>query len=517
MTFVSNKTRAYGSRHNYDIIDEVNGRQINNLTQWATDNGFQFSSHFDIINTNPKTNDYGVQFNGVKIDQKDENSMRNDCILSVPKSFVLDSQQIYQQWSNTEIDIGSSKLSKLELIQPALDFISKNGEGAFDQYLNHFILIVQLYQEIKLQSDSKYYTWIQSLPQTNHDFQTGVNMDDVEMECLPPFALALANHEKQKLNTFYDAFKMVPKSFFHLSSNEMQCLKQNAMNNNDDSFEDIKKDSFHWIFNIVHTRCWSYENTDPSNTENSNDRQGDNSNNSRSTPIIVPLGDMFNHREPPNVFVQDISSSEYIDFIYSNKHELEFNVNNSNNGLYLSYGMTNPHRFLIIFGFCDTSMPEIFSQLIFTNPSDEMIQLGCNDRSAMVYRSSDGGIPNSIWYCVLYTLLAQVPELQTTFFNAFMNNDKNTLKSIHQKYLLETAMTLRPHVVKNCNELNDLLLNIASIIQNIDSSGECIDEVHPRLLMIREHNKFLYDIFDKVRIRLDKIIESEVKERREKQ
>jgi hypothetical protein len=557
-----------------------NKRDMNSLTQWASDNAFQFSPSIKLANSGSNDeSDYGVTFNKKKINSKNKtNKDESMTILSVPKSFVFDSREIYNQWTKKDNENQSQK-TKQQLIQPSINYITQNGN--FNQYTNHFILIIKLYEEYKKQSNSKWYNWIQSLPQHNNDFNTGVNMDDIEISCLPPFALALAHHEKEKLKEFYHAFQMIPDAFFDdnndgvvsthnnedkddITTNDNNNRKVNKNTNkktiqfNDDANpfnayninivdgssvrrssqtrkkkgiivkknRSNEKELFQWIFNIVHTRCWSYEDAihPEDGNENDNENKSENNVEGGSRPIIVPLGDMFNHREPANVFVQDSSVSDVVEFVYSNHEENEFksrtnnNSINNDNGLYLSYGLTNPHRFLVIFGFCDTTMPEIFSQLIFSNPSKEMINLGCNDRSEMVYRTDGGGgISNSIWDCIIYTLLNQVPNEQKIFYEAYLKKDRMTLAQFHQKYLLEAVLTLRPHVMNSVGEERELLGRIDGIVGEVRSNGQDPYKIHPRLMMIRQHNQFLCDVFDSVRQRLDGMAEAEVKRRREAQ
>jgi hypothetical protein len=565
-------TRGNQMRRNTRGNLKYDNRNVDSLTAWASYNNFQLSPSVSLVKTDSNTNDYGLTFNnrrgsvsgsstsisttpdysvgtgstnaatgsGTSVANyrvREEDPM---LLLSVPKSFVFDSNQIYQEWMQQK--------GKYQLIQPALQSIRQNGK--FSQYVNHFILIVKLYEEYKLGEQSKWYTWMKSLPPRNSDFQTGVNMDDIEISCLPPFAKALAFHEKEKLRVFYQAFQSIRKDalFSYNNNNNMRnqvdsgnlnrldipfinnmvgndsnrqqqqgpTNYRNRMNTNtsyDQGYNMSEDELFQWLFNVVHTRCWSYE-SDNDEHENVNPRSQGN-NKSIPTPIIVPLGDMFNHREPANVFVQDSATSDYVDFVYSNEKEVEYNLRNRNGGLYLSYGLTNPHRFLVIFGFCDTSMPEVFSQLIFTNPSKEMISLGCNDRSNMVYRSQDGGIPNTIWDCIMYTLLEQVPQEQAAFYQAYRNRDVPTQRYYHEKYLLEAAMTLRPHVMNTVSEHRELLGKIDGIVQQIEANGQRVQDVHPRLMMIKKHNEFLCGVFDKVRARLDNISQIEVKKRTE--
>ena len=101
-----------------------------------------------------------------------------------------------------------------------------------------------------------------------------------------------------------------------------------------------------WLFNSVFTRCWTYP-----DEINENERCD-----------IVPLGDMFNHA-PQNMEI-DYDDDGNVNF--SLRHDLP-----ANTPLQLSYGLaTNPYRLLVIFGFVDESQPELFCQIIASDPSD---------------------------------------------------------------------------------------------------------------------------------------------------
>jgi len=141
-------------------------------------------------------------------------------------------------------------------------------------------------------------------------------------------------------------------------------------------------------------------------------------------------------------------------------------------------------------------MPEVFSQLLFNNPTAELIKLGCNDRSKMVYRTTDGGISTAVWDCILFTLLAQVPEEQKKFYAAHLSGNGEEKQQFHQKYALEESLTLRNHVEATANEFKDL-------VTKIDAMSEEEQATHPRLPMIRRHNHFLYRKFDVVKQRID--------------
>merc|ERR1711935_895277 len=87
--------------------------------------------------------------------------------------------------------------------------------------------------------------------------------------------------------------------------------------------EEAFKNLFLWAFNVVNTRCWRFENDIKYKDQETKICNTD----------IVPIGDMFNHREPPNVAVFESddngdnteknkkttssSSSPTVEFIYN--------------------------------------------------------------------------------------------------------------------------------------------------------------------------------------------------------
>ena len=415
-------------------------RDISSLDQWAAESKVKVSPSATLaLNCG---DDYGITLN--------KSSEQYETILSVPKDLVLDSEYIRREW--------------FEYLEPSLDYIQSSGLN--DSALN-FVLMVKIIYEHGLGEDSRWHSWIKSLPKT---FDTGGYMDELEIGCLPPFALALANFSAQQLETFRNAYAM---------------LKGTPIYNDgvDDEFS-------LWAFNVVMTRCWRY-------AQDSDDVD-------MVRPIVVPFGDMFNHKEPPNVMVKDSDAFDSVEFVLAEDMEV---TDGKDCNLYLSYGLTNPHRFLIIFGFCDETMPEVFSQLLFSNPTPTLVNLGCNDRSKMVYRTSDGSISTTVWDCILYTLLAQVPDEQDEFYTAHIEENMQEKQKFHQKYALEESLTLRNHVEGTANEFKDL-------VTKIDAMDEEERASHPRLAMIRRHNHFLYRTFDKAKQRIDQRAQAEVQRRR---
>jgi len=417
-------------------------RDISSLGQWAEASKIKISPSASV------TSDSGENY-GITLDKSTE---KYETILSIPKELVLDSEHIRKEW--------------FEHLKPALDNIKSFG---LDESTLNFILLVKIIYEQNLGEQSVWCEWIESLPQS---FDTGVYMDEVESDCLPPFALALKNFQVQQLEIFEDSFELLKGTPIYVDG--------------------VTGDLIKWAFNVVMTRCWRYEQ--------------DSDDDDIVRPIAVPFGDMFNHREPPNVMVKDADSFDAVEFVLSEDIEVP---EGEERGLYLSYGLTNPHRFLIVFGFCDETMPEVFSQLLFSKPTPELINLGCEDRSRIVYRTADGGVSTSVWDCILYTLLAQVPEEQIEFYTAHIEQNLEKKMTFHKKYALEEALTLRNHVEGTAKEFKDL-------VTKIDAMDEAERTSHPRLAMIRRHNHFLYRTFDKVRQRIDQRAQAEVQRRNKK-
>lgn len=466
-----------------DEDEDDDTRDVSTLEKWAADNNIQVSPSITITSSHDATTDatstaadddediaiadidYGITLN--------KSSKKYESILTVPKHLVLDSERIRREW--------------FIYLEESLDYI--RDAGLNDSGLN-FVLFVKILVEYTMGEESIFYPWITSLPKT---YSTGVCMDDLEKSCLPPFALAIANFEQQQYEIFCNALNLM-----------IQDGDEDDEDGDENVFpflraQDINDDLCLWAFNVITTRCWRYAQDD-----NDNDIV---------RPIAVPFGDMFNHREPPNVMVKDSDSFDSVEFILSE----DVNVDNNNDGtgtgtgLYLSYGLTNPHRFLCVFGFVDESMPEVFSQLLFNNPTPELILLGCNDRSKMVYRTADGGVSVAVWDCVLHTLLAQVPEEQDEFYTAHLEGNGAVKSHFHQKYALEESLTLRNHVEGTAKEYKTLIDKIDAMASN----GAY--DYHKHLKMIRRHNEFLYEIWMKVLDRIKHRAMTETRRRKEEE
>jgi hypothetical protein len=415
--------------------EEIKERDMEALKGWANDNGVS-SVDSDVISlSNPEGDCWGFSV--------PRDSLQGTTILKVPASIVINSQQIQDD------------LALHHDLSPAIEYLESKK---VHMQIPQFFLFLKLLMEYTKGSDSAWHSWIQSLPRV---YNTAVCMDEVELECLLPFAWALASVERLHLDVFQQALTMLPKTL---------AIDPDIIQN---------QDLTTWVFNSVFTRCWRYP-----DEVNDNERCD-----------IVPLGDMFNHAQQNMEIDYDGDGN----VIFSVRHDLP-----ANSPLYLSYGLaTIPYRLLVIFGFVDESQPEIFCQIIASDPSDKLVELGY-DTKKMVFRTQDGAISSAVWDVVLYLILAQVPQLQEAFYQAQVNGDKQRKATMHAKFQLEASMFLRNHVQKCLQEIDAALEKIKS-----EYSSE-----HPRLGLIRQHTEFMQRTFQKVQQNLDHTIQSEMEQRR---
>ena len=420
-------------------------RDLNPLIDWANENQVQ-----GIGETITFQEDTGGGF-GVTLPQPLE---KGATLLKVPSSLLFNSEQLRNDWN----------------LKDAETFLQDKKIGG---QIPQFYLYVKLLQEHDKREQSKWFAWLQSLPR---DFSTAVSMDEVELECLPPFAWALASVERLHLDLFRQALEKVPKE-----------ILDPALRQEDDDLTE-------WIFNCVFTRCWSY----PDDDDHEEAEFSKHTTEKMDRCDLVPLGDMFNH-----------NANQTIDIQYTPNGEAHFLTRYNaepDTPLHLSYGkVTNPHRLLVIFGFVDTSIPEIFCQILVNEPSDELVKIGYST-DKMVFRTHDGAIATAVWDVILYSILKQVPEQQKLFYQACM--DQTDLRSqFHAKYLLETAITIRNYVSQSLNEVQELLSGKVA-------AAEQDGRDHPRLGLIKWHNEFMSEVFQKVQNGLDDTIREELANRK---
>jgi len=438
-------TNGLASPHDTPPRFEQRG-DLSTLKDWAKESGVSFAD--------------GVGFSQSKNNMEDDWSIglknplllsmkKGTIVLSVPKDFVLSSSKIF-------IEMGGDTA-----LGNAMEILK---EGNYSNHKGEFLLFLKILKEREKREASKWSTWINCLPKK---FSTGVCFDTVELDCLPSFSRALADYEIMKFQAFGDCATLLKETWQEKSSytqDECQLL-------------------YKWAYNVVNTRCWKFSDELDAGTSE-----------------IVPIGDLFNHKKPANVAVDNLPSSHTIDFV------LQEGLSGTTE-LSLSYGLTNPHRFLTIFGFVDESMPEIFCQVVFPGATSEHKALGCDDRSKMVYNTVDGAISDTIWDSVLYLLLASKPDEQRSLYRAHLAEDLTTKKALRYKYALETSLTLKNHV-------DGTLAELRSHNADINAAKEDGSD-HLHLELIEKQNFFLQDVFGKVNAILDTMVQEETRRRRQ--
>lgn len=361
-------------------------------------------------------------------------------LLNVPTSVVLTSANLPE---NIEEDS----------LKDAAFILESSGVS---QYLSEFRLMLRVLAEIATGQSSSWQPWIASLPSS---FTTSLFLDDFEKTQLSPYALALVEFQETQFDAFRRAIGVVAKSSPLLSP----------------IFEDGQGDDLvKWAFTVVFTRSWRTQAGDEAN--------------------IVPVGDMFNHREEANVEVVEIPGSDNISFVLTDDAEAQSEI-------HLCYGAHSPSNFLAVFGFVDESMTTVPSHLEIPNANDnpKLVRLGCTERRKMVYRR-DGHISDCVMDCVLFATLASQQEEQEKFYNATVEGDDSTKAAIHSKYALEVSLALRAHV----DQVLDTFPDSAGVdVSSLDISS------HKILPILLRYNVIMRETYQRVRDRLEEKVQDE--------
>lgn len=315
---------------------------------------------------------------------------------------------------------------KAQIIRDAMDpdvlarVVQTMEKNHLTEHIDAFLLFIRLLEDFQ-DSDSQHKIWFDNLPTS---YTSGLSLKSSEKACLPVFARALAKQEQTKYQIFCTAAN-VPQT-----------------------------DHTRRMYNTVFSRCWK--------VENSTD--------------LVPIGDMFNHGYPANVFVEPNERS--IDFFYKGGDDTTLSLNYGN--------PSNPHRFLMVFGFVDPNMVELWSHLVFPNPDERHMALGCDDA---VFRT-DGAVSNAVYDSILYALLQSQPDLQSVLYEAHIKDDKQTKSQLHDAFAQPVEEILFNHVNGQLNELRRLR-------ERID-----VQDSTDNLKLIQSHNELLTKVFKNVKARL---------------
>ncbi|VEU36590.1 unnamed protein product [Pseudo-nitzschia multistriata] len=406
-------------------------RDIKALESWAQGQGVSKGNGFVLSENN--IGDWSVSVTDA--------GRSGELVLQIPSSLVLSSAVIREE---KEIFDNSSA---------AIEFLKSNK---LDSQVDQFLLWLKVLREYEKGEESKFHPWLSSLPRT---FSNAICMDEVELDCLAPFAWSLAKIEILHKDKFIEALQLTKGIVSQETKENYNLLR--------------------WAFNVVFSRCWGQDG------DEDEDRLD-----------IVPMGDMFNHAHPANVFI-DYDEDRNCNIIL--KEDVK-----PGDALNLSYGFPfNPYRFLVVFGFVDESLETIYSQLLSAKPSKRHVDMGY-DVSKMTFNVTDGSFTEEVWDFVLYSLLEQVPTIQDAYYEAHISGNQDGKDSIRRKYYLETCIMLKKHV-------DNTLLEMEDLIKKIDEHN--MDE-HEILPMIRRNNVFVARVFSKVKYNVDNMIQEELMARK---
>jgi hypothetical protein len=381
------------------------------MAKWASENDIRM--HDSLQFQQYDVNDWGLLLK--------EPVSRGTTLLQVPRQLVLDADCL-----QTDLDQANKLVKAVEQL------------GDFAIHKDMFLIFLKLLQcscDKEGDASKKWAPWIQALPQT---FPT-LEFSKEEKECLPFYARYAADYQEKK----FQAFCQGAKEFF-----------------GDDDDASLDEDTLKRAFCSVSSRCWKTVPLDDSTAPNTE---------------LVPVGDMFNTRDPPNVAILHDSDSDNVSFVYLGDED------ENNKNLYITYGQpSNPHRFLAIFGFVDTSMPYAWSHL--TYPDNPF----CDDVSQMVVRASDGMVPKQVWDAVLYALLQPPKGTPAPVYT----------KEQHDKYYKFTSNVLKNHIDTTLQECKELR-------QKMDAISTTSDDGNNNLDLVRQHNEFLMTVFTRVQAYLE--------------
>ena len=427
---------------------------LDQLLSWSDDSAIVRGKGVS-VGANPDNVGGGV---GVRIQRSGK---AGDEVMSIPRDVVVSSEDARSSLTAEEVDI-------------VVNTLQSDG---LETYAPEFFLMIRLLQEVRVQAaqqqnqnggSSMLGPWLDSLPT---EFDMGIYFDEVERGYLPQLASKLLDLQERQLAAFRGACDA-------LADHDG---RHAALFEAGDDGKYVADDIVKWAFSIVFSRSWR----SPSNPDDAR---------------IVPLADNFNHAEEATVIVEEPEGEGGATTVVL-KTDVERDTE-----LKLSYGPGyDPSRFLIIFGFFDETVREVFCGVAFTDPSEELVKLGATDRSAMIYRD-DGAISNAVWDSTLYVTLSQKPEEQAAFYEARINDDAEAFQTLHRKYRLEIALSLKNHA--------EAVLQTEYLVPTDQELSKIDVKEHPRLPMILKHNRFMRKVFGNVKDRLEKQVMLEVEKRR---
>ena len=333
--------------------------------------------------------------------------------------------------SSVANEFGGGALSQAEN-----DLVKNNCEDLIPL----FRLYIKVLVEYEKGEASPWYAWLNALPRM---YNTGASMTYACFECLPPYAAWLAVSERTNCVNFQ---KVTRSHYSALSIHEKTASNVWRLK---------------WAYNVATTR--------------SIERNGE--------LFIAPMADMFNHGAETDV---EITNDEEGNCMVYASRDIP-----AGSPLHMSLGdPTNPSPIFAKYGFLDDSSPATFCKTMHLR--NEMEELGYDFSNLLFYKET-GDISPEVYDVVLYSILAQDPNLKQGFYQACMDGDAGTKQDYLEQYYPNIIEALQEHVDGTLAELDRLSTKATSK----DPA------THPRVPVILQHNAFVKETFLRVKANLD--------------
>jgi hypothetical protein len=363
----------------------------------------------------------------------------------------------------------SSTMLDTSLRQQVKESLVKHGAKSESHCANACLVLVFL-QEWSKGKTSLWYPYLQTLPK---NLSTGLYWDETEREYARKIGLRSMLKE---LDSFYEAFQKTLEDLFSDHNYDPQLLQ--------------------WAFSTVHARGWKASYTSSTGERVSN---------------IVCLGDMFNHGFNGNVCVEQESADSPVLVVLVDVPDI------TDHGLYLDYGNAEePHRFPVMFGFCDKSCPTLpaLTTMQTFNTSPALYQaakvFGFVDFSSMVFYTEDGAISDRVWNAMLYkTLIYKLHN--TSSSQEEKESIRNSLDVLYKACrkkphgpMVDSPDTLLALYQEHRKEMIEYLLSdVDYMLHGLGPLPEPMDgDLHPHWNMLREFHEHTQSTFQKVKNQL---------------
>lgn len=418
------------------------------LLQWAVNSGVEFAPGTEIVADSE--GDWSVELV--------QSQQQGTAILTIPSDLIL----------STQFFEGSQVYSWME--QNMLP----------DKYfLPECLLAVGLLGELSKGESSRWHTWLESLPT---DFSTGIFLDSLERSHVQRMApLMMEQHAKQ-----WQTCNSLISKLVRETNGVLPPVLQNWLRTQPDLASTVQ-----WAFSIVLTRSW---------------RTPDGKH-----ATLVPIGDMLNHHsQHANVrpcirhgdnalqlcLIEDTGCSRDEPACIS-----------------LTYGHTHqPARFLVNFGFCDTS-----AVLIDAGVDQYLLRKGLPpisdektwpplDPSQLVVSSENGAIAEDVWVVFLLKVLrerdpSQIDRIQTAYDTDDGRAIGVLLDELLKDWELSVALELKEHFEYM---LENIYPSLTFSQQDFVS--------HPHLAIIVRYNFFMRQVIQQAVNHLNLVVDQTTKE-----